>query len=146
MILWAIWPNLMIKSSRLSFGDLFSACRGSLCCLSIWRVLTFEIFHHVKTLFMKMAVSFLSALIPERVRTALYVFSKNTLKQVETHCLSMGFEAMEISFKSISLMSLSDSKWYNCLRYAYFATCFTLLLLKISSTVFSLSQKLENIF
>ena len=60
----AIWPNSLIKSSWLLFRDLISACRESLCSLSIWRVFTFKIFHHIETLLMKMAVSFLSALIP----------------------------------------------------------------------------------
>ena len=101
-ILRAILLNSMIKSSRVSFGDLISDCKRSLHNLSIWRDLTFKIFHHVKTLFMKRAVSFLSTLIPDWV---LYVFSENTLRQVETHCLSFYFGAMEILFKSESLTS-----------------------------------------
>ena len=140
----AILPNSMIKSSQVSFGDLISACRGSLHNLWIWRDLTFKIFHHVKTLFMKRAVSFLSTLIPDWVRSALYVFSENTLKQEETCCLSIGFGAMEISFKSESLTNLSDSKWYNCLRCAHFATCLTPSS-KISYSCFSVSHKLRVI-
>ena len=58
----AILPNSMIKSSRVSFGNLISACRRSLRNLSIWRDLTSKIFHHAKTLFMKKAVSFLSTI------------------------------------------------------------------------------------
>ena len=73
-ILRAILPSSMIKSSRVAFGDLISACRGSLCNLSIWRDLRFKIFHHVKTFFIKRAVSFLSTLSPDWVRSALYVF------------------------------------------------------------------------
>ena len=36
-------------------------------------------------------------------------FSENTLRQVKTHCLSIGFGAMEISLKSERLTCLSDS-------------------------------------
>ena len=55
----------------------------------------------------------------------------------------MGFRAMNISFKSVCLNSLLDSKRYNCLRCVYFATHFTLLSSKISSPVFSVSHKLR---
>ena len=44
------------------------------------------------------------------MRNTLYVFPENNLRQVETSCLSIGFGEMEISFKSESLTSLSDSK------------------------------------
>ena len=141
----AIWPNSMIKSNWRSLRDLISAWNGSLCSLSIWRVLIFEIFHSVKTLFVKMAASFLSALIPDWVRSALRFFSENTWILVETCCLSMGFESMKISFKSKSLTNLSDSKLYNCLRFVPFAICFTPLSSKISS-VFSVCHKLQIFF
>ena len=52
---------------------------------------------------------------------------------------------MEILSKSESLTNLSDSKQYNCLRCAYFATHFTLLSSKISS-VFFYEPKIANIF
>ena len=67
------------------------------------------------------------------MRSALYAFSENTLRQIETRCLSIGFGATEISFKSESLTSLSDSKRYNCLRCAHFATRLIPSLSKISS-------------
>ena len=76
-ILRAIWPNSMRKSSWVSFGDPISACKGSLCNLSIWRDLTLKIFHYVITLFMKRAVSFLSTLIPDWVRNVLCFFRKH---------------------------------------------------------------------
>ena len=95
----------MIKSSRMSFGDLISACKGSLHNLSIWRDLTFKFFHHVKTFFMKRTVSFLSTLIPDWLWSALYVFSENTLRQLETSYLSIGFGAMQILFRYESLTS-----------------------------------------
>ena len=145
-ILIAILPNSMMKSSRVLFGDLISACRGTLRNLSIWKDLTFKIFHHFKTLFMKRAASFLSTLIPDWVRSASYVFSENTLRQVETRCLSIGFGAMEISFKSESLTSLSNSKRYNCLRCTHFATRLTPSSSKISSPVFTVSNKLWIFF
>ena len=141
-ILRAIWPNSMMKSSRLSFGDLISACWGSLFNLIIWRVLTFKIFHHIKTLFMKMTVSFLFAFILDRVRN---IFSENILRQVETRCLSVGFEAMEISFKSESLTCILDSNRYNCLRCAHFATCFTPASSKINSVSSEYSPPIANI-
>ena len=84
-----------------------------------------------------------STLIPDWVRSALYAFSENTLRQVETRCLSIGFGAMKISFKSESLISLSDSKRYNCLRCAHFATCLTPSSSKISSSVFLLATNCE---
>ena len=68
-------------------------------------------------------------------------FSENTLRQVETCCLSIGFGAMEISFKSESLINISDSKRYNSLRCANFATHLTPSSSKISSPVFSVSHK-----
>ena len=70
----SIWPNSRIKSSQLLFADLISSCRDSLCSLSIWRVLTFKIFP-VKTLFMRMVVSSLSALSFEWVAST-YFFLK----------------------------------------------------------------------
>ena len=148
-ILRAVLPNSMIKSSQVSFGDLISACRGSLRYLSIWRDLTFKIFLHVKILFLKRAVSFLSTLIPDWVRSVLYVFSENTQRQVETRCLSIDFGAMEISFQSESLTSFSNSKWYNCLRFAHFATRLTPSLSspsKISFLFFFVSHKLWIFF
>ena len=114
------------------------------CNLLVWRDLAFKIFHNVKTLFMKRAVSFLSTLIPDWVKSALYEVSENNLRQGETCCLSIGFGAMEILFKSESLTSLSDSKWYNCLRCAYLATRITSLS-KICS-VFSVGHKLWIFF
>ena len=127
-----------IKSHLTKFNDKIksavnqiSACRGSLYSLWIWRVLTCKIFHYVKTLFMKMAVSFLSALILNWVRSALSIFIWKH-SEISRKLLSF-FGAMEISFKSESSTSLSDSKQYNCLRCAHFATHFTFLSSKISS-------------
>ena len=135
-ILRGILPNLMIKSSQVSFGDLISACTGSLCNLSIWRDLSFKIFHHVRGQYH----SYLHL-----SQTEWEVHCMFFQRQVETHCLSIGFEAMEISFKSESLTILSDSKRYNCLRRVHFATHLTPLLSKISA-IFSVSHKLWIFF
>ena len=131
----------MLKSSRMSFWDLISACR-SLRYLSIWRDLTFKMFHQVRTLFMKRAVIFLFQTEWE----VHYKFFLNTQRQVESRCLSIGFGAMEISFKSERLTIFSDSKRYNSLRYAHFATRLTPWSSKISSPVPSVSHKLRLFF
>ena len=68
-------------------------------------------------------------------------FSENTLRQVETRCLSIGFGAMKISFKSESLTRLIDSVRYSCLSCAHFSTRLTPSSSHISSPVFFLSAK-----
>ena len=55
----------------------------------------------------------------------------------------MGFGEIKISFKFESSSRLLDSKQYNYLRCAHFATRFPPLLLNISSPVFLLSQNLR---
>ena len=72
-------------------------------------------------------------------------FSENCLKQVETCCLSIGFGALEFSFKSESLTNLSDSKRYNCLRCVHIAICFTPSS-KISSPFLFRQPQIANIF
>ena len=141
VILRAILPNSMIKWSPVSFGDLILACRGSLHNLSIWIDLTFKIFQLVYEEGSIILIYTYSRLSEK----CIICFSENTLRQIETCSLSIGFGAMEISFKSESLTSLSNSKWHNCLRYAHFATSLTPSSSKISS-VFSVSHKLQIFF
>ena len=122
------------KSCRVSFEDLISAYRGSLCnfftmskpCL--WRGQYQSYLHLFQTEW-----------------EVHYMFFQKSLRQVETRCLSIGFGAMEISFKSESLSSLSNSKRYNCLWCAYMATRLTPSS-KISSPVLSVSHKLQIFF
>ena len=76
----------------------------------------------------------------------LLFFSENTLRQVETRCLPIGFRVMEISSKSESLTHLSDSKGHNCLRCVHFATRLTSSSSRISCPVFFCQPQIGNIF
>ena len=143
-ILRGILPNSIIKSSQVSIGNLISAWRWSLCNLSIWKDLTFKIFHHEE------GSIILINNYPRLSEKSVIFLSKNSPRQVKTCCLSIGVGAMEISFKSEILTRLSHTKRYNYLRSAQFATHLTPSSSKFSSPVlfcfFFCQPHIENIF